>query len=239
MIPSLPLCHGSRGLGPFSSLFARLGRVCPPANRIGRTGGGPTKESGWPPWPPWDFSGFFVFSWWPCWWPCCQSVDHLGKQLGESAAPRRGFRSWYSFGAGRGRLACRLRAERPQAQRRRTALPYRSVHGRQPFEEVPPVTIIPPPARTWPQEERCPPCREAAGKGRSFWLSWTAITDPFYPLCPPANRLRRLSPVLRTPKITQKQESCPLIRIGSKRPTNRGPAARTGPALNEGRGTRG
>ena len=55
---SLPLCHGSRGQGP-SSLFARLGRVCPPANRIGRTGGGPTKESGWPPWPPWDFSGFF------------------------------------------------------------------------------------------------------------------------------------------------------------------------------------
>jgi|GEM_PF-5359281 len=75
---SLPLCHGSRGQGP-SSLFARLGRVCPPANRIGRTGGGPTNESGWPPWPPWDFSGFFVFSWWPCWWPCCQSVDHLGR----------------------------------------------------------------------------------------------------------------------------------------------------------------
>src|SRR4029077_18254861 len=121
-----------------------------------------------------DFSGFFVFSW----WPCCQSVDHLGKQLGESAAPRRGFRSWYSFTAGRGRLACRLRAERPQAQRRRTALPYRSVHGRHPFEKVPPVTIIPPPAPTWPQEERCPPCREAAGKGRSFWLSWTSITDP-------------------------------------------------------------
>ena len=90
----------------------------------------------------------------------------------------------YSFGAGRGRLACRLRAERPQAQRRRTALPYRSVHGRHPFEEVPPVTIIPPPARTWPQEESCPSCREAAGKGRSFWLSWTAITDPFYPLFP-------------------------------------------------------
>jgi hypothetical protein len=42
---SLPLCHGSRGQGP-SSLFARLGRVCPPANRIWRTGGGPTKESG-------------------------------------------------------------------------------------------------------------------------------------------------------------------------------------------------
>ena len=41
---SLPLCHGSRGQGP-SSLFARLGRVCPPANRIWRTGGGPTKRA--------------------------------------------------------------------------------------------------------------------------------------------------------------------------------------------------
>src|SRR5438132_9447161 len=37
--------------------------------------------------------GFFRFFLCFPGWPCCQSVDHLGKQLGESAAPRQGFLS--------------------------------------------------------------------------------------------------------------------------------------------------